>query len=250
MRADQLLVARGLAASRARARELVERGAVVARIGAREQTLRKPSTELADDTPLAVAAEAVPRHVSRGGVKLAGALERTGVDACGLVCLDLGQSTGGFTDCLLQAGAQRVVGIDVGHAQLHARLRADQRVCAFEGVNVRTLGAAQLGGAVPPGGFDLVVADLSFISLTHALAPAHALARWAARLLALVKPQFELGPGGVDRHGIVRDAARYEEVRRKICNAAVDAGWTVEDWFDSPIRGGDGNREFFLCARK
>ena len=92
--------------------------------------------------------------------------------------------------------------------------------------------------------------NLSFISLTHALAPAFALARDAGRLLALVKPQFEVGPGGVDRHGIVRDAGRYETVRREVCDAAVDAGWTVEDWFDSPIRGGDGNREFFLCARK
>lgn len=250
MRADQLLVARGLAASRARARELIEVGAVSARIGERDEILRKPSADLADDTPLAVAPEAVLRYVSRGGLKLAGALERARVDARGLTCLDLGQCTGGFTDCLLQAGAARVVGVDVGHGQLHARLRRDERVHAFERLNVRALDAAQLGTAFPPGGFDLVVADLSFISLTYALAPAFALARPGAHLLALVKPQFEVGPEGVDRHGIVRDPGRYQSVRRKLCDAAADAGWTVEGWFDSPIRGSDGNREFLLDARK
>ncbi len=252
MRADLLLVARGLAASRARARELIESGAVVARIGERDEVLYKPSMGLADDTPLAVAAGAALRYVSRGGLKLAGALGHVGLDATGLACLDLGQSTGGFTDCLLQAGARRVVGVDVGHGQLHPRLRDDARVRAFEGLNVRALVPARLGTAFPATGFDLVVADLSFISLTHALAPAFALARDAGRLLALVKPQFEVGPGGVDRHGLVRDAGRHDAVRRKVCNAAVDAGWTVEDWFDSPIRGGagDGNREFFLSARK
>jgi len=250
MRVDQLLVARGLAASRARARELIEAGAVRARLGASEQVLHKASTELADDTPLSVEAGAGLRYASRGGLKLAGALARAGIDARALTCLDLGQSTGGFTDCLLQAGALRVVGVDVGHGQLRDRLRRDPRVHAFEGVNVRTLVAATLGAAFPPAGFDLVVADLSFISLAHALAPAFALARPGARLLALVKPQFEVGPGGVDRHGIVRDPALYETVRRKVCDAATAADWAVDDWFESPIRGGDGNREFFLCARK
>lgn len=250
VRADQLLVARGLAASRARARELIEAGAVRARIGGCEQVLRKASTELADDTPLSVAEGAGLRYASRGGLKLAGALARAGVDARGLVCLDLGQSTGGFTDCLLQAGALRVVGVDVGHGQLREQLRRDPRVQVFEGVNVRALAPATLGGAFPPAGFDLVVADLSFISLAHALAPALALARPGARLIALVKPQFEVGPGGVGRDGIVRDPALHEAVRHRICDAAAAAGWTVDDWFESPIRGGDGNREFFLCARK
>ncbi|MCO5108447.1 MAG: TlyA family RNA methyltransferase [Burkholderiaceae bacterium] len=250
MRADQLLVARGLAASRARARELIQAGAVSARIGARDEVLRKPSVELAEDTPLAVEDGAGLRYASRGGLKLAGALDRAHVDARGLACLDLGQSTGGFTDCLLQAGAARVVGVDVGHGQLRERLRHDPRVRAFEGVNVRTLAPEVLGAAFPPAGFDLVVADLSFISLVHALGPAHALTRPGGRLLALVKPQFEVGPGGVDRHGIVRDPALYETVRRKVCDAAACAGWTVDGWFESPIRGGDGNREFFLCARK
>jgi 23S rRNA (cytidine1920-2'-O)/16S rRNA (cytidine1409-2'-O)-methyltransferase len=250
MRADQLLVARGLAGSRARARELIEAGAVSARVGARDEIVRKASTDLADDTPLAVQEGATLRYASRGGLKLAGALERARIDARGLACLDLGQSTGGFTDCLLQAGASRVVGIDIGHGQLRERLRDDPRVQAFEGINVRTLAPALLGPAFPPAGFDLVVADLSFISLAHALAPAFALARPGGRLLALVKPQFEVGPGGVDRHGVVRDPALYELVRRRICDAAAEAGWTVDEWFDSPIRGADGNREFFLSASK
>lgn len=250
MRADQLLVARGLAGSRARARELIEAGAVSARIGARDEIVRKASTDLADDTPLAVQEGATLRYASRGGLKLAGALERARIDARGLACLDLGQSTGGFTDCLLQSGASRVVGIDVGHGQLRERLRDDPRVRAFEGINVRTLAPALLGSAFPPAGFDLVVADLSFISLAHALAPAFALSRPGGRLLALVKPQFEVGPGGVDRHGVVRDPALYELARRRICDAAAEAGWSVVEWFDSPIRGADGNREFFLSASK
>jgi len=250
MRADRLLVARGLAASRERARELIEAGAVSIGSGAQRELLRKPSTELDENVPLEVAAGAALRYVSRGGLKLAGALGHTGIDVRDLVCLDLGQSTGGFTDCLLQAGARRVVGVDVGHGQLHPRLRDDARVHAFEGVNVRSLDPARLGAAYVAPGFDLVVADLSFISLSHALAPAFALARPGARLIALVKPQFELGPGGVDRRGVVRDAGRFDAVQAAVRRAAADAGWSVDDWFESPIRGGDGNREFFLYARK
>ena len=249
-RADQLLVRHGLAPSRSAAQRLIARGAV-RWLGPQGWTApRKVGEDLPDDCELQVCDDAELRFVSRGGLKLAGALEHTRLDVRALACLDLGQSTGGFTDCLLAAGAAHVTGIDVGHGQLHERLRADPRVHAFEGVNVRTLEAAALGAACPPGGFDLVVADLSFISLAHALRPAYALARAGARLLALVKPQFELGPGGVDRRGLVRDATRYETVRRDIEGAAALAGWQVLEWFDSPIRGGDGNREFFLYARK
>ncbi|TXL65592.1 TlyA family RNA methyltransferase [Zeimonas arvi] len=218
-----------------------------------DEPVGKPSTQLADDAELLVDDSARPRHVSRGGLKLEGALAASGVDPRGLVCLDLGQSTGGFTDCLLQAGAARVVGVDVGHGQLHPSLQADPRVAAFEGVNVRglpeTAGEA-LQAALPAAGFDLVVADLSFISLAHALAPAAALLRGGGTLLALVKPQFEVGPGGVDSRGIVRDASRHAEVRQRIEAAARAAGLAPRGWHDSPIRGGDGNREFFLHAVK
>jgi len=250
MRADQLLVSRGLAPSRAAAQRLIARGAARWHAPAGWVVPRKAGEALPDDCEVRVDDDAELRYASRGGLKLEGALARSGVDPHGLVCLDLGQSTGGFSDCLLRAGAARVVGVDVGHGQLHESLRADPRVRAFEGLNVRALDAAALGEAFPHGGFDLVVADLSFISLAHALAPAFALARPGARLIALVKPQFELGPGAVDRRGVVRDDARYEGLRERIERAARERGWIPEDWFDSPLAGGDGNREFFLEARK
>ncbi len=248
-RADQLLVRRGLAPSRAAAQRLIDRGAVRWRAPHGWTVPRKAGEELPETCEIELGDDSELRFVSRGGLKLEAALARSSVDVRGLVCLDLGQSTGGFTDCLLRAGAARVVGVDVGHAQLHPRLRGDPRVRSFEGVNVRALDAATLADAFPPAGFECIVADLSFISLAHALAPARALARPGATLLALVKPQFELGPGAVDRRGIVRDAARYEEVQRRIGEAARDSGWIARDWFESPITGGDGNREFFLQAR-
>lgn len=247
-RADQLLVRQGLAPSRAAAQRLIERGAVRWRALQGWTAARKAGENLPESCEMQVGDDAEVRYASRGGLKLEGALAQARFAVRGLSCLDLGQSTGGFTDCLLQAGARHVVGVDVGHAQLHPRLRADPRVRAFEGVNVRTLDAARLGDAFPPGGFDLVSADLSFISLAHALHPARALTRKGGRLLALVKPQFEVGPGGVNRRGVVRDPTLYDAVRRTIRDAAHDAGWQLEQWFDSPILGGDGNREFFLLA--
>lgn len=248
-RTDRLLVARGLAPSRSAAQRLIERGAVRWHAQGGWIAPRKAGEELPDDCELRIDDDAELRYVSRGGLKLEGALARGRLDVHGLACLDLGQSTGGFTDAVLRAGAARVVGVDVGHGQLHASLRDDPRVRAFEGMNVRALDAAALGDAAPPRGFDLVVADLSFIPLAHALAPARALARAGAHLLALVKPQFELGPGAVDRRGVVRDAARYGGLRERIEASARQHGWIPEDWFDSPVTGGDGNREFFLKAR-
>jgi len=250
IRADQLLVARGLAPTRSAAQRLIDRKAV-RWLGPRGWACpRKAGERLPGDCEIAISDHTELRYLSRGGAKLEGALACSGIDASALACLDLGQSTGGFTDCLLRAGAASVVGVDVGRAQLHESLRADPRVRVFEGLNVRALDAAALGDAYPAGGFDLVVADLSFISLVHAFAPAFALVREDARMLALVKPQFELGPGAVDRRGIVRDAARYEGLRERIELAARASGWKPEAWFDSPVTGGDGNREFFLEARR
>jgi len=249
-RVDQLLVSRALAPSRSAAQRLLERGVVRWRAPDGWIAPRKAGEKLPDDCEIRIDDAAELRYASRGGLKLEGALARSGIDPSALACLDLGQSTGGFTDCLLRAGAARVVGVDVGHGQLHESLRADPRVRVFEGLNVRALDAAALGEAHPAGGFDLVVADLSFISLAHAFAPAFALAREGARMLALVKPQFELGPDAVDRRGIVRDAARYEGLRERIEGAARTSGWKPEAWFDSPVTGGDGNREFFLEARR
>ena len=248
MRADQLLLARGLVPTRSAAQRLVARGAAEW-LGPRGWTaLRKAGEDLAEGAELRVADDAELRYVSRGGLKLEGALARTGVDAAGRSCLDAGQGTGGFTDALLARGAARVVGFDVGHGQLHARLRGDARVTALEGVHVRELAASALAAHVPAGGFDLLVADLSFISLAGALAH---LAPWLAPggdALLLAKPQFEVGRAHVGKGGIVRDAAQHARVEAAFRAACAGVGWTVRDWFPSPIAGGDGNTEFFAWA--
>ncbi|WBY03653.1 TlyA family RNA methyltransferase [Ramlibacter tataouinensis] len=249
MRADQLLVERGLAATRSQAQRLIASGMrwhdgrgwrAVGKNG--EDVPQAAEVELAD------AAEA--RYVSRGGLKLEGALQSAGIDPRGLRCLDVGQSTGGFTDCLLQHGAAQVVGVDVGHGQLHDQLRADPRVTCLEKCNARELDAARLCAAGVEPAFDLVVGDLSFISQTLVLPALAPLLEPGGRLLMLVKPQFELQPGQLGKGGIVRDAALYAGVEQRIRAACADAGLAVQGWFDSPIRGGDGNREFFIHARK
>lgn len=246
VRADLLLVQRGLADSRTMARRMIEAGRVLAD----GRPVRKPSAEIDEAARLTVATDHEDRFVSRGGLKLAGALEATGIDPRGLTCLDVGQSTGGFTDCLLQAGATRVVGVDVGHGQLHSRLAGDPRLACIEGVNARTLDAAALGDQMPSGGFGLIVIDVSFISLTLVLPALAALAAAGGTLLALVKPQFEVGRTGLDRRGLVKSPDLYEGVRETVTACALRCGWLPLTWFDSPITGGDGNREFFLHAQR
>jgi 23S rRNA (cytidine1920-2'-O)/16S rRNA (cytidine1409-2'-O)-methyltransferase len=250
MRADQALVARGLARSRTVAQALIAAGRVSAASGGGWVTVTKPAQEVADGTELRAAMDEADRYVSRGGLKLAGALAHSGFDVTGLHCLDVGQSTGGFTDCLLQAGAARVIGADVGHGQLDARLRGDPRVVCIEHLNARALDAAALGTHAPAGGFDLVVCDASFISLALLLPRWAALLAPHAHVMALVKPQFELGPDALGRGGIVRDAAQYPALEVRMRTLAQANGLIALDYFDSPIKGGDGNREFFLHARK
>lgn len=241
VRADQLLVERGLAPSRTIAQRLIEAG----RVSWSGGPVAKAAVVLPLSAELSVAADDTDRYVSRGGIKLAGALAHTGITVAGRTCLDIGQSTGGFTDCLLQAGATRVVGIDVGHDQLNPRLRADPRVACIEGVNARTLDASQL----PIGAFDLIVADLSFISLTLVLPQLPALLASTGDMVLLVKPQFEVGPENVGKGGIVRDTALYPTVAAKLKHVAQAASLRVLDYFDSPIAGADGNREFFIWTR-
>ena len=212
--------------------------------------IAKPALELPADTALSITAEEGAQYVSRGGHKLAGALAASGISASGKQCLDIGQSTGGFTDCLLQSGARHVVGIDVGHNQLHAQLRNNPAVTAIEGVNCRALCANDLGTAQPENGFDLIVGDVSFISLTLILPQLPALLAAQGDLLMLVKPQFEVGPGNLGKGGIVRDPALYREVEQKLRNCAQNLGLTVKAWLDSPIQGGDGNHEFFIWLNK
>ena len=220
------------------------------RVAAPGGIVTKAALELARGTALTVTADPNDRFVSRGGVKLAGALAITGLDVAGRSCLDVGQSTGGFTDCLLQADARQVVGVDVGHEQLHPRLLADSRVTSFEGINCRALVAADLGDALPADGFDLIVGDLSFISLTLVMPQLPALLGAGGDLLLLVKPQFEVGPGHIGRGGIVRDPMLHDEVEGKLRRCAADLGLTVRAWFASPITGADGNREFFIWLNK
>lgn len=250
MRADLLLVARGLVPSRTAARRAIEAGRLFFFRGGERLPVRQPAQELPDSAEIELLPDEVERYVSRGGLKLAGALAHTGLGVGGFVCLDVGQSTGGFTDCLLQAGAGRVVGVEVGHGQLHAKLCEDSRVVCLEGINARALSASDLVEHFPPSSFDLIVVDASFISLTLLLPNFPALLKHAGQVLALVKPQFEVGPKNLAKGGIVRDASLYAEVEAKIRAACAAAGLEVRDFFDSPILGGDGNREFFVWACK
>ncbi len=250
MRADQLLVTRGLAATRSQAQRLIAAGLRWRASGARGdwRAVGKNGEELPTDAELQLQDTSERRFVSRGGLKLDGALAQLDWSVQGLHCLDVGQSTGGFTDVLLQRGAAQVVGVDVGHGQLHPSLRADPRVCAIEGLNARELQPQD--PRLPAQRFDLIVGDLSFISLTLVLP---ALLPWLSptgRLLLLVKPQFELQPGQVGKGGIVRDPALYALVSQRLHQGCQALDLSVLAWLDSPIAGGDGNREFWLGAAR
>jgi 23S rRNA (cytidine1920-2'-O)/16S rRNA (cytidine1409-2'-O)-methyltransferase len=241
-----VLLAARLDCSRARARHLIEAG----KARADGVVIGKPAQALSGDSLLTLAEDAGCAFVSRGGDKLAGALEHTRLPVAGCHCLDVGQSTGGFTDCLLAAGAARVTGVEAGHGQLHPRLLADPRVRVFTGMNARTLTAAGLGDALPDKGFDRVVADVSFISLTLILPSLPPLLAEDGQMLLLVKPQFEVGPRGIGKGGIVRDVRLYAEVEAKLRHCCADLGLEVRQWFASSLAGGDGNREFFIWTSK
>lgn len=244
MRADQLLVERGLAATRSQAQRLIAAG--VRWRGARGwQPVAKNGDELPPNAQIALVDDAEARYVSRGGLKLEGALAASGVAVAGKRCLDVGQSTGGFTDCLLAHGAARVTGVDVGHGQLHDKLRRDPRVVAIEKLNARELTAQQVGAD-----FDLVVGDLSFISLTLVLPALVPLVKAGGDLLMLVKPQFELQPSQIGKGGIVTDASLFALVEKRLRDCCAQLDLAVHGWYDSPIAGGDGNREFFIHSKK
>ena len=239
-RADQLLVDRGLAESRTKAQALILAGVVYAG----ERRIDKAGETLPETADIAVRGRDHP-WVSRGGVKLAHAIEHFAIDVTGLAALDIGASTGGFVDVLLTAGAARVHAVDVGRGQLAWKLRQDPRVTVHDGVNARYLTAAEI-----PEPVDIVTCDASFIGLATVLPAALALAKPRARLVALVKPQFEAGPGAVGKGGVVRDP----EVHRAVCEAAAAwvaaQGWEVVGLTGSPITGPAGNKEFLLYARR
>ena len=290
MRIDQLLVQRGLANTRSQAQRLIADGVEWAH-GETWRRVVKNGDDVPESAEIRLLDDSEARYVSRGGLKLEAALKQVGLSVEGFACLDVGQSTGGFTDCLLQAGAKSVVGVDVGSAQLHPMLRSDPRVLCVEKVNARALTAEDLIQAyedstgedgqfevddeetdegdefddqdetsdatdavqtesefVPE--FDLIVADLSFISQTLVLPAVVPLLKAGGTLLTLVKPQFELQPGQVGKGGIVKEPEFYVVVEQRLREACAALGLTVTAWFDSPIAGGDGNREFFICATK
>jgi len=243
LRLDELLVERGLAASRAQAKALIMSGRVLHGT----ERLEKPGKDMPVDLELTV--ERPPRFVSRGGEKLAGAIQQFGLDLKGAHILDVGASTGGFTDCSLQAGAADVVCVDVGRAQLHARLRADPRVTNLEKINARHLRAEDLPRSV----YDIIVMDLSFISLTAVLPAVWNVLRPGGTLVALVKPQFEAGKAEVDKgRGVIRDTAVQEAALARVQDFALGSltGADLVGTMDSPITGTDGNREFLLCLRR
>ena len=251
MRVDQLLVERGLAASRSQAQRLIAAG-VRWRLGDGPwKAVAKNGDELRETAELELLDAAESRFVSRGGLKLEGALKHTGVAVTGLRCLDVGQSSGGFTDALLHGGASGVVGVDVGSSQLHPRLRADPRVVCIEKCNAREMTSETIHEAdVEDASFDLIVGDLSFISQTLVWPALVPLLRPAGQMLMLVKPQFELQPAQIGKGGLVKDASNYEVVRERIVQTCADSGLELQDYFESAITGGDGNREFFVWARR
>ena len=280
MRADLFLVEHGHATTRSQAQRLIASG-VQWRVdeAVAWKKVAKNGDEIPGNAELQVPDTTEAKYISRGGLKLEGALKSTGLDVAGLRCLDIGQSTGGFTDCLLQHGAAQVVGVDVGHGQLHDSLRSDERVVCIEGVNARSLTADDLtehyrralhGSSLGDDAFadveedgysdqdtdgfspvfDFLTGDLSFISLTLVLPAVVRLLKADGQLLMLVKPQFELQPGQIGKGGIVRDAAHFDFVEKRLRDACADLGLDVKAWLASPIAGGDGNREFFINAQK
>jgi 23S rRNA (cytidine1920-2'-O)/16S rRNA (cytidine1409-2'-O)-methyltransferase len=240
-RLDQLLVARGLCESREKAQRAIMAGDVS--VGS--LVVDKAGTRVADDAEIAV--KAPDRYVGRGGFKLEAALDAFGVDPAGRTCLDIGASTGGFTDCLLQRGAARVWAIDVGHDQLAWKIRSDPRVVVREGLNARYLSHDDI-----PESMDIVVIDVAFISLSLILPPASELLKPAGVIIPLIKPQFELRREQVSRGGIVREPAAHAEAVEKIrsfCSTHLPR-LTWSGLIESPIKGGEGNTEFlaYLCA--
>ena len=240
LRLDQLLVARGLSESREKAQRAIMAGEVL--VGG--HVVDKAGTKIADDADVSV--KAPERYVGRGGYKLEGALQHFGINPTGWICLDIGASTGGFTDCLLQHGAAKVWAIDVGHDQMAWKIRSDPRVEVREGMNARYLSEDEI-----PEPIDAIVIDVSFISLTLILPAAAALLKPGAVLIPLIKPQFELRREQVGRGGIVRDENLHQEAVEKIRQFVTQSLPTLtwEGSMVSPIRGGEGNTEFLACLR-
>ncbi len=240
-RVDSALVSRGLVVSRTLAVRLIEAGQVY--VGTVQVV--KPSLLVGKNDELFVEDGDTNRFVSRGGLKLLSALEFFAIGVESFRCLDVGISTGGFSDCLLQRGANEIVGLDVGHDQLSPKLRDDSRLYLYEGVNARNL--SRLSWLDP---FDLIVVDVSFISLTKVLPEVLKFLKASGSILCLVKPQFELGSAALNKKGVVRESENFGELRQKMVDSCLNLGLDAIGQFECPVRGGDGNREFFIYAKK
>jgi 23S rRNA (cytidine1920-2'-O)/16S rRNA (cytidine1409-2'-O)-methyltransferase len=241
-RLDQLVLSRGLVASRSRARDAIQRGTV--KVDGKVVT--KPSLTFADDVELSID-DPAQDYVSRAALKLVAALDHFGLDPAGRDCLDVGASAGGFTEVLLQRGATHVTSIDVGHGQIHPRVAGDERVTSIEGLNARYLTADDIGNRA----IDFIVSDVSFISLKLALVPALELAEAGALCVLLVKPQFEAGREAVSKAGLLKLPETAPDVAAELERWLVEEmGWETLGLIPSPIAGGDGNHEFLLAGRK
>lgn len=245
-RADVLLVARQYAATRSQAQRLIDAGVQWRLPQHAWQAVRKNGDLIPQQAEIHLQDSTELGFVSRGGIKLQAALRAADIAVSGLHCLDVGQSTGGFTDCLLQHGATSVVGLDVGQGQLHPKLQADKRVQLHEKINARNHQA--VATALGNTQFDLIVGDVSFISLTHIVPVLVPYLAQHGHLLLLVKPQFELQPHQIGKGGVVKDPSLYDWVQTRIYTCCQSLNLQPQQWLDSPILGGDGNREFFIAA--
>lgn len=250
LRIDLILTEQGLAKSRSQAQTFISEGRVSYKQNQQWITAIKPSLKLPSDIELKITSDEADKYVSRGALKLEGALLHTKLNIDGFLVLDIGQSTGGFSDCAIQHGAAHVVGVEVGHDQLDPRLRGHHNITCLEGINARNLSADDLNEHFPENGFDLVVMDVSFISQTKILPQLPSLLNKAGHLITLVKPQFEVGKEFIGKGGIVKDKQRVKQLEQDIQVFVKELGFEVKCYIESPIKGGDGNQEFLLWATK
>lgn len=248
IRIDQLLTFNKLCKSRAQAQTFISEHKVTIFINGQWQNVSKPSLKVEHDIEIKLLLDESDKYVSRGALKLAGALEYTQLDITGFNVLDVGQSTGGFTDCALQAGAKKVVGIEVGHDQLDPSLKNNPKVICLEGINARNLTPQDLREHIPANGFDLIVMDVSFISQTKILDNLPKLLKSDGHLITLIKPQFEVGKQAVGKGGIVKDKNVIAQLELNMRNHIQALGFTINCYIKSQIKGGDGNQEYLVWA--
>lgn len=249
-RIDQLLTEKQLCKSRSQAQTFISQGKVFIFDKGLWVAVAKPSVKVSEDIEIKLELDEDDRYVSRGALKLAGALSASNLNIQGYTVLDVGQSTGGFTDCALQHGAAKVVGVEVGHDQLDRRLRERDDVVCLEGLNARHLSTQDLGEHYPEKGFDAAVMDVSFISQTKILPQLPSLIRSGGYLITLVKPQFELGKEAIGKGGIVKDQHKVQQLEADMKQLIQQLGFSVISYEKSVIKGGDGNQEFVLFAQR